>query len=98
MGHIAEQALRRDVDPQARAEVDASALARLKFDRLRIRPSDLVQRGSQAVPVGRHVWVVAAVGEQLPRSSSWPATPPADRRHRLDQRDELGDVVAGCRR
>ena len=40
------------------------------------------------------VVVVAAVGEQLARSSSWPATPPADRRDGVEQRDQLGDVVA----
>jgi hypothetical protein len=38
--------------------------------------------------------VVAAVGEQLPRLASWPAAPAADRRHGVEQRDELGDVVA----
>lgn len=40
------------------------------------------------------VVVVAAVGVQLPRSTAWPAAAAADGRHRLDQRDELGDVVA----
>jgi hypothetical protein len=40
------------------------------------------------------VVVVAAVGEQLPRSSPGPAASPPDRRNGVDQRDELGDVVA----
>jgi hypothetical protein len=38
--------------------------------------------------------VVAAVGEQLPRTATRPATAAADRRHGLDQGNELGDVVA----
>ncbi len=37
--------------------------------------------------------VVAAVGEQLPRAAAGPAASPADRRHGVDQRNELGDVV-----
>ena len=40
------------------------------------------------------VVVVAAVGEQLPRLASWPAAPATDRRDGVEQRDELGDVVA----
>jgi hypothetical protein len=38
--------------------------------------------------------VIAAVGEQLPRAPARPAAQAADRWHGLDQRDELGDVVA----
>jgi hypothetical protein len=40
------------------------------------------------------VVVVAAVGEQLTRSAAGPAASPADRRHAVDQREQLGDVVA----
>jgi hypothetical protein len=40
------------------------------------------------------VVVVAAVGEQLPRSAAGSAAPSADRRDGVDQREELGDVVA----
>jgi hypothetical protein len=48
--------------------------------------------GAQLAAVG--VVVVAAVGEQLSRPTAGAATPAADRRHRVDQRDQLGDVVA----
>jgi len=40
------------------------------------------------------VVVVAAVGEQLPRPAAGPAASAPDRRNGIDQRDELGDVVA----
>ena len=40
------------------------------------------------------VVVVAAVGEQLPRSAAGAAAPSPDRRDAVGQRDELGDVVA----
>jgi hypothetical protein len=40
------------------------------------------------------VVVVAAVGEQLPRSAAGSAAAAADRRHGLDQGNELGDVVS----
>ncbi len=40
------------------------------------------------------VVVVAAIGEQLPRSAAGSAAPAPDRRDGIDQRDELGDVVA----
>ena len=40
------------------------------------------------------VVVVAAVGEQLPWSTSGSAASAPDRRDRVDQRDQLGDVVA----
>src|SRR4051812_15604693 len=40
------------------------------------------------------VVVVAPVGEQLPRSPAWPAAPATDRRHGVDQRDQLSHVVA----
>jgi hypothetical protein len=40
------------------------------------------------------VVVVAAVGEQIPRSPAGSAAPSSDRRDGVDQRDELGDVVA----
>ena len=40
------------------------------------------------------VVVVAAVGEQRPGSSSWPADAAADGRHPVEQLDQLGDVVA----
>src|SRR3954464_12439215 len=41
------------------------------------------------------VVVIATVGEQLPRSAAGPAAPAADRRHGVDQRNQLGDVVCG---
>jgi hypothetical protein len=40
------------------------------------------------------VVVVAAVGEQLPGAPAGPAASAPDRRNGVDQRDELGDVVA----
>jgi hypothetical protein len=40
------------------------------------------------------VVVVAAVGVELPRLAPWSPAPAADRGHGVDQRDELGDVVA----
>jgi hypothetical protein len=40
------------------------------------------------------VVVIAAVGEQLPRSPARPPASTADRWDGLDERDELGDVVA----
>ena len=40
------------------------------------------------------VVVVAAVGDQRPGPASWPADPAADRRHPVEQLDQLGDVVA----
>jgi hypothetical protein len=40
------------------------------------------------------VVVVAAVGEQLPWAPAGPAASAPDRRNGVDQRDELGDVVA----
>jgi hypothetical protein len=40
------------------------------------------------------VVIVAAVGEQLPRTAARPATAAADRWDGLDQWDQLGDVVA----
>jgi hypothetical protein len=40
------------------------------------------------------VVVIAAVGEQLPRSSAGAAAPAPNRRDGVDQRDQLGDVVA----
>ena len=40
------------------------------------------------------VVVIAAIGEQLPRSPAGPAAPAPDRRDGVNQRDELGDVVA----
>ena len=40
------------------------------------------------------VVVVAAVGEQFPRSAARPPASSADRGHGLDQRDQLGDVIA----
>ena len=43
-----------------------------------------------AVPVV----VVAAVGDQRPRPPSRPAAPAADRRHPVEQFEQLGDVVA----
>ena len=47
-----------------------------------------------AQPSAVDVVVVAAVGEQLPRLASGPAAPAADRRNGVEQRDQLGDVVA----
>src|SRR5687768_13133775 len=49
---------------------------------------------ASAQPAAVDVVVVAAVGEQLPRSTARAPAPAADRWHRLDQRDQLGDVVA----
>jgi hypothetical protein len=40
------------------------------------------------------VVVVAAVGDQLVRAAAWSTAPAADRRHALDEREQLGDVVA----
>jgi hypothetical protein len=40
------------------------------------------------------VVVVAAVGDQRPRSAPWPSDAPADRRHSVEQLEQLGDVVA----
>jgi hypothetical protein len=51
-----------------------------------------VAAGAQLSAVG--VVVMAPVGEQLPGAPARPATPPADRRHRIQERNELGDVVA----
>jgi hypothetical protein len=48
--------------------------------------------GAQQPPV--LVVVVATVGEQLPRLASRPAASAADRRDGIQERDELGDVVA----
>jgi hypothetical protein len=48
--------------------------------------------GAQLAAVG--VVVVAAVGEQLPWAPAGPAASAPDRRNGVDQRDELGDVVA----
>jgi hypothetical protein len=40
------------------------------------------------------VVVVAAVGEQLPRTTARPPASPPDRRHGVDQGDQPGDVIA----
>jgi hypothetical protein len=40
------------------------------------------------------VVVVAAVGDQRPRSASWPADAAADGRHPVEQLEQLRDVVA----
>ena len=40
------------------------------------------------------VVVVAAVGDQRPRSASWPAGTAADGRHPVEQLEQLRDVVA----
>ena len=40
------------------------------------------------------VVVVAAVGDQRPRSASWPADAAADGRHPVEQFEQLRDVVA----
>ncbi len=48
--------------------------------------------GAQHPPV--LVVVVAAVGEQFPRSPTGSAASAADRWHGVDQRDHLGDVIA----
>jgi hypothetical protein len=40
------------------------------------------------------VVVVAAVCDQCPRPSAWPADPAADRWHPVEQLEQLGDVVA----
>lgn len=50
-----------------------------------LEPADLV-------PVD--LVVIAAVGVQIPGAAQWPAALAADRRDGLDQRDQLGDVVA----
>ena len=38
--------------------------------------------------------VVTAVGDQRPRSASWPTDPATDRRHAVEQVEQLRDVVA----
>jgi hypothetical protein len=38
--------------------------------------------------------VVAAVGDQCPRSPSWPADAAADGRHPVEQLEQLRDIVA----
>ena len=48
--------------------------------------------GAEPAAVG--VVVVAAVGEQLPWAAARPAASTADRRHGIDQRNQLRDVVA----
>ena len=40
------------------------------------------------------VVVVAAVGDQRPRSASWPAGAAADGRHPVEQFEQLRDVIA----
>ena len=40
------------------------------------------------------VVVVTAVGDQRPRSASWPTDPATDRRHAVEQVEQLRDVVA----
>ena len=40
------------------------------------------------------VVVVAAIGDQRPRSTSWPADTAADGRHQVEQLEQLRDVVA----
>jgi hypothetical protein len=42
--------------------------------------------------------VVAAVGKQRVRFAAGTADPAADRRDRVEQGQELGDVARGCRR
>jgi hypothetical protein len=53
-------------------------------------------RGDPGVADLRAVFVVvvAAVGVEAVRALAWPAAAAADRRDGLDQRHELGDVVA----
>ncbi len=48
--------------------------------------------GAQHPPV--LVVVIATIREQFPRQVGWPTTQPADRRNRVDQGQQLGDVVA----
>jgi hypothetical protein len=40
------------------------------------------------------VVVVAAISDQRRRATPWPADPAADRRHPVEQLEQLGDVVA----
>ena len=40
------------------------------------------------------VVVIAAIGDQHPRSASWPANAAANRRHAVEELEQLGDVVA----
>ena len=40
------------------------------------------------------VVVVTAVGDQRPRSASWPTDPATDRRHAVEQVEQLREVVA----
>jgi hypothetical protein len=47
-----------------------------------------------ADPVTIRLVVVAAVGVQVPWPAARPAALAADRRHGLDQQEQLGDVVA----
>ena len=54
------------------------------------------QRLDAALPEQAAVFVVvvASVGDQRPRSASWPAGPAADGRHPVEQLEQLGHVVA----
>jgi hypothetical protein len=56
--------------------------------------SDLGRDASGAERAPVLVVVVAAVGGHTRRPSAWPADLAAHRRHTLDERDQLGDVVA----
>ena len=49
-------------------------------------------QASELAPV--LVVVVAAISGHAIGTSAWPADHPAHRRHALDERDQLGDVVA----
>jgi hypothetical protein len=71
-------------------------------------PADLAQPGAMRGAAAGDAWgdaalaqqapvlveVVAAVGEQLARLASRPPTQPTDRRDRVDQSQQLGDIVA----
>jgi hypothetical protein len=56
--------------------------------------SDPRRDAALSQPAAIDVVVVAAVGEQLPRPGTGPPAASPDERPRVDQRDQLGDVVA----
>jgi hypothetical protein len=72
-------------DPAVHAQAGAVPGAAPGDVRGDLEPADLV-------PVD--LVVIAAVGVQIPGAAQWLAALAADRRDGLDQRDQLGDVVA----
>ena len=56
--------------------------------------SDLRRDAAAAELATMALVVVAAIGAQTVWSPPWPADPSAHRRHTVDERDQLGDVMA----